>query len=849
MKKLTTLLIALVVAGFAVQAVAAPAKAPRRSTIFNELPDGFTQLGTTSIYYSVKARDAAGPGTQTGYCILGEIGGRYYSSTYEGDDVGWFNTTYGEGAGFIAAFQVGDNQAVYLNAATGTENNGVTMTSRIEPQGEVAARIVYTLTNNNATSVTISAGVWADIMIGNNDNAPIERLAHENDTYGLKLKYANTENTPLMCALFGAGVTGVTPADDYWFGQYRNNYEAYEIVGRYDSIYEHEYQTWYGGYYFENEVDENYMKENRNYDSGMGFCWKAKTIQPGNSIELSYVISVGEIDYEEPFVPGDDRFEYHVAAYDIAAWNDLTVPHPAHVYGYYEHPYGQEGYIEYMVDGNRGEWTRIETPLTSGEAFDLPFEMNFDPEITTTHTLQLRFNDGMDNYVPMDGLNWTDVRSFNIEGLEDRVYTGEPQTYEVTVGEETFTIGENGEYVEPGTYDYSIEGDFDQNTIGVNTVEFKIDKAQSEITYTVPEDCVYDGEAHAAIAQLVKGDGELTITYVNTKTGETSTEAPVEPGTYSVVVTVTETDHYYGLEETVGTFTIDKAQSEIEYTIPEDCVYDGEAHAATAQLVKGDGELTITYVNTKTGETSTEAPVEPGTYSVVVTVTETDHYYGLEETVGTFTIDKAQSEITYTVPEDCVYDGEAHAATAELVKGDGELTITYVNTETGETSTEAPVVPGTYDVVVTVTETDHYYGLEETVGTFTIKKAPCVYQVIVPESVEYDGEGHPATVIVTQGGEPIVTYLNTKNDKISADDPVDIGEYYVIVEIPETDLYEGLPSTMFGPFEIYSEATSLQEMGAAKEGDNAWYTIQGIRVPAPTAPGIYIHNGKKYIMK
>ena len=94
-----------------------------------------------------------------------------------------------------------------------------------------------------------------------------------------------------------------------------------------------------------------------------------------------------------------------------------------------------------------------------------------------------------------------------------------------------------------------------------------------------------------------------------------------------------------------------------------------------------------------------------------------------------------------------------------------------------------------------------------------------------------------------------MTYLNTKTDVISADDPVDIGEYYVIVEIPETDLYEGLPSTMFGPFEIYSGTTGLQEIGAARESDNAWYTIQGIRVPAPTAPGIYIHNGKKYILK
>ena len=829
------------------------------------------QVGDSKMYYSIAKRYfwnsdmeyTQHPGYQYGVSLLGEINGEYYGCTY-GDT----RRCDGIGAGFLAALKVGDNPAQFMNVKTGmannndesetvdnaSSNNKVTMTARLEPHGEVAARIIYTLTNNNEYAVTVSAGVYADIMIGDNDDAPLECLTHEGEAYGLKMMSSMAEGAPLFCALFGEGVTGVTPVDEYWFGYFDHNWSPEQVVGNvYSNIRGTEtHWVWDGPISGHNEetpiYDEYYLVEKLSYDSGTGFCWKNKRIEAGESIELSYIISIGEIEYEEPFVPGDDRFEYTVEAYDFEGWNDLSVAHPAHVFGYYEHPYGQNGFIEYQVDGMRS-WTRIPTELVSGQEFDLPFDMFFNPDVTTTHTLELRFNDGLDNITPMDGLSWTDVRSFNIEGLEDRVYTGEPQTYEVTVGEETFTIGENGEYVEPGTYDYSIEGDFDQNTIGVNTVEFKIDKAQSEITYTVPEDCVYDGEAHAATAQLVKGDGELTITYVNTKTGETSTDAPVEPGTYEVIVTVTETDHYYGLETIAGTFTIDKAQSEIEYTVPEDCVYDGEAHAATAQLVKGDGELTITYKDTKTGETSTEAPVEPGTYDVIVTVTETDHYYGLEETVGTFTIDKAQSEITYTVPEDCVYDGEAHAATAELVKGDGELTITYVNTETGETSTEAPVVPGTYDVVVTVTETDHYYGLEQTVGTFTIKKAPCVYQVIVPESVEYDGEGHPATVIVTQGGEPIVTYLNTKNDKISADDPVDIGEYYVIVEIPETDLYEGLPSTMFGPFEIYSEATSLQEMGAAREGDNAWYTIQGIRVPAPTAPGIYIHNGKKYIMK
>ena len=787
MKRLTSLLIAMIAVAFAMEINAGPDSYKVRTRaanpqIYQTKPDPFKQVGDSKMYYSIAMRYfwnsedeyTANPGDQYGVSLLGEIDGVYYGCTY--GDTRRYN---GIGAGFLAALKVDENDAQFMNVESGMVNNGdnssnhgVTMTARLEPHGEVAAKIIYTLTNNNEKAVTVSAGVYGDIMIGNNDYAPLERLVHEGDTYGLKMKQSLEDGAPLFCALFGEGVTGVTPVDEYWFGFFDHNWSPEQVVGNvYSNIRGTEtHWVWDGPISGHNEetpiYDEHYLVEDGGYDSGAGFCWKNKRIEAFESIELSYIISVGEIEYEEPFVPGDDRFEYTVEAYDFEGWNDLSVAHPAHVFGYYEHPYGQNGFIEYQVDGMRS-WTRIPTELVSGQEFDLPFDMFFNADVTTTHTLELRFNDGLDNITPMDGLSWTDVRSFNIEGIEDRVYTGEPQTFEVTVGEETFTIGQNGEYVEPGTYDYSIEGDFDQNTIGMNTVEFKIDKAQSEI----------------------------------------------------------------------------------EYTIPEDCVYDGEAHAATVELVKGDGELTVTYVDTKTGESSTEAPIEPGTYSVVVTVTETDRYYGLEETIGTFTIGKAQSEITYTVPEDCVYDGEAHAATAELVKGDGELTITYVNTETGETSTEAPVVPGTYDVVVTVTETDHYYGLEQTVGTFTIKKAPCVFDVIVPEDVEHDGEGHPATVIVTQGGEPIVTYLNTKTDVISADDPVDIGEYYVIVEIPETDLYEGLPSTMFGPFVIYSGTTGLQEIGAARESDNAWYTIQGIRVPAPTAPGIYIHNGKKYILK
>ena len=166
MKKFTFVLIALLASAFAMQ-INAQEKEPARSTIYDYLPAGFEQVGETSIYYDIDYRSAAGPGYQYGICILGEINGYYYSSTYQ---------SYGPGAGFIAALKVGDNAATYLNALYGTTSNGVTMTARVEPQGDVAARIVYSLTNNNSQAVTISAGVWGDIMIGNNDYAPLARL-------------------------------------------------------------------------------------------------------------------------------------------------------------------------------------------------------------------------------------------------------------------------------------------------------------------------------------------------------------------------------------------------------------------------------------------------------------------------------------------------------------------------------------------------------------------------------------------------------------------------------------------------------------------------------------------------
>ena len=448
MKKFTFLLVALV--AFALQINAQDEKDHSRSAIFNDLPAGYEQVGETSIYYDIDYRRAAGAGYQYGISILGEINGQYYSSTYEYG---------GGGAGFIAALKVDNNNATYLNALEGTTSNGVTMTARIEAQGDVAAKIVYSLKNNNSQAVTVSAGVWGDVMIGNNDYAPLSCLKNNNgETYGIKMKYNNDDGAPLLCALFGEGITGTTPADDYWFGYYYTNYYANEICGDYSA----------GSYY---------MQENGNYDSGMGFCWKNRTIEAGETLELSYVISVGEVDFEEPIVPGEDLFTYNVEAYDIEAWNDLGTAHPAHIWGYYEHPYGQEAYIEYQVDG--GEWMRIPTPLVSGEEYNLDFQMYFDQENLTLHTLNLRFTLGLGDYNDLEGLEWVDVRSYTVEGLIPTFpYDGRPKVFEVIVNGESVIVGADGEFEEPGVYTVIVaEGSCEDNTIGRLWITFEIENA------------------------------------------------------------------------------------------------------------------------------------------------------------------------------------------------------------------------------------------------------------------------------------------------------------------------------------------------------------------------------------
>jgi hypothetical protein len=134
---------------------------------------------------------------------------------------------------------------------------------------------------------------------------------------------------------------------------------------------------------------------------------------------------------------------------------------------------------------------------------------------------------------------------------------------------------------------------------------------------------------------------------------------------------------------------------------------------------------------------------------------------------------------------------------------------------------------------------------------FTVDKGQAEIEIVPPGNFEYDGNPHGVEVILVTGDtQPIVTYYEVdENGNLHelTGVPVLEGVYVAEVVVPESNFYYGTEGSA-GPYIIYIP-TGVDELTIGTEDNGAWYTIDGRRIVAPTQPGLYIHNGKKYIVK
>lgn len=564
-----------------------PKKTPtRKANRYSSLPSGYSQVGTTQLYYKQNSNAID---------MIGYYNGYYYSSTY---------SDYG----YKLSVQVGSNSATRVDCLNGTTSGGVTVQPFVEQQGELA-RICYTVTNANETDIVISMGVHADVMIGNNDSAPISRRIDTiGQTYGLTMRDGNGAQ---LCVLFGAGLAGVTAVNDFWFGRYSLNSDAYSMVGNYSS-------------------GSNYMQENGSYDSGMGWCWKNRTIPAGTTVVFSYLIGVGEVNLEP-----NSTFE--VTPDDPEGWNDLSLIHVLTLEGNYESPAGLDGRIEYAVEDSE-EWIALTEMLPSGSTFTGTVRALFDAT-KDRHVIRFRTLDNVGNTSLLAPIEYKDVSFHSLSGIETKTYTGEPLCQEnltCDLDEEQYVLTAYHNNINAGTASFNIEGIFPY-TIGRKTYTFTINpQPLAGLLILTESSFVYNGQpftsdwqfSNEAYATLEAGTDYTVIWSDNTL-----------PGTGTL--TVTGKNNYTGV--LTANISIDKAPltaNLYNVSLPaEDISYDAQPHAASVTTSEGVGTATITYALEGSDSYTEEAPVNEGAYDIYLTISDGTLYYGMERTkIGSFAI-------------------------------------------------------------------------------------------------------------------------------------------------------------------------------------------------------------------
>lgn len=564
-----------------------PQKAPATRSISNSVPSGYKQVGSTLLYYKQSTSSID---------IIGTFNARYYGSTYSN-------------RGYKVAMKVGSNSAINVDCLNGTTNNGVIFSAAILEQGELA-RICYTLTNTNDEDVLVSLGIHADVMIGNNDRAPISRRVDSfGNTYGLTLKDGNGAQ---LCALFGAGLSGVTSIDSFWFGQYSLNSSASAMVGNYSS----------GG---------NYMVENGSYDSGLGWCWKNRTIAAGSTVVFSWLIGVGDVNLEP-------SSSFEVTPDDPDGWNDLSRPHRLTLDGLYESPAGLSGVIDYAVEDSE-EWIALTDTLESGDTFRDTLVATFSPN-KEKHIIRFRTRDLVGNTTMLPPIEYLDVSYYPVSNILDQTYCGDSlyQTELICNLDTSQYVTKNyANNLNAGVASFNVEGVF-PHTIGRKTYTFTIHPATLEGDVLIADsNFVYNGYPQMPEWSFTESANDTLDVGVDYDVVLSDNLVPGE-GTLAIV----GKGNYTGVLS--STFTIDRAPLTGDLYLLElpqaDITYDELPHGASISVVDGVGEATLYYALADTEEEySMEQPSSIGSYNIFLEIADGTLFYGRPMAlVGSFTI-------------------------------------------------------------------------------------------------------------------------------------------------------------------------------------------------------------------
>jgi hypothetical protein len=233
----------------------------------------------------------------------------------------------------------------------------------------------------------------------------------------------------------------------------------------------------------------------------------------------------------------------------------------------------------------------------------------------------------------------------------------------------------------------------------------------------------YDGNPKPVTVITDPAGLPVTVTYDGSET------APTNAGSYEVVATITDPD-YTG--SVTGTLVIAPAEATIDLG-NLDPTYDGNPQPVTVITDPAGLPVTVTYDGSET------APTSAGSYEVVATITDPNYTGSVTDTLVI-----APAEATIELGNlDPTYDGNPQPVTVITDPAGLPVIVTYDGSET------APTTPGSYEVVVTITDPNY-------TGSVT------AILVIEPEYFTVDFQGKITSVPMGADGALLVQ-MNASN--------------------------------------------------------------------------------------
>lgn len=307
-----------------------------------------------------------------------------------------------------------------------------------------------------------------------------------------------------------------------------------------------------------------------------------------------------------------------------------------------------------------------------------------------------------------EGTDYNPVLTTDSDGKSKAVY----EYKEAAADDSTFTKtkpSKKGEYKVRATIPMT---DMFEEAVCYTTFKIseKSEKSTAKAKVTVP-DTVVGVDYEPVISTNSDGKDKTVFEYKKYDEDDSAytKKKPVKAGKYKVRATVPATKNYKKIV-CESTFTISKKEAQTAKVTIED-VYVGQEYKPVVET-DSDGKKKVVFeYRLKDEEDSaytTEKPEKAGKYVVRATVPETDTY---KEVVVTEEFSIRKYDTTATVSLGVVYSGTAYVPVV-TTRSDGKELTSFKYKAFGASDTEyvetRPVLPGRYEVMAIVPETDKY---------------------------------------------------------------------------------------------------------------------------------------------